>query len=61
MDKPQRPHSRHPNAHTDEKLHWIESYHRRNVSIEVCELYGKLRQKKAEGTVVPSAEIEVAG
>ena len=29
LDKSHRPHSRHPNAHTDEELKWIQDYHRR--------------------------------
>lgn len=41
-----RPHSQHPNAHTKEELTWIQNYHRRNPNISICELYGKLRQKK---------------
>lgn len=41
-----RPHSQHPNAHTKEELTWIQNYYRRNPNISICELYGKLRQKK---------------
>lgn len=40
------PHSQHPNAHTEEELKWIRDYHRRNPSISMNELYGKLRQEK---------------
>ena len=29
LDKSHRPHSKHPNAHTDEELKWIQDYHRR--------------------------------
>lgn len=46
LDKSHRPHSKHPNAHTDEELKWIRDYHRRNPKISVCELYGKLRTAK---------------
>lgn len=46
LDKSHRPHSRHPNAHTDEELKWIQDYHRRNPKISVYELYGKLRSNK---------------
>ena len=46
IDKSHRPHSRHPNAHTDEELKWIQDYHRLNPNISVCELYGKLRTNK---------------
>ncbi len=45
--KSHRPHSPHPNAHTEEEVNWIRNYHRRNPNISVCELYGKLRQEKA--------------
>ena len=45
--KSHRPHSQHPNAHTEEELNWIRNYHRRNPNISMCELYGKLRQEKA--------------
>ena len=47
MPKSHRPHSPHPNAHTEEELGWIRNYHRRNPNISICELYGKLRQEKA--------------
>lgn len=46
MDKSHRPHSKHPNAHTDLEIKWIKDYHRRNPHISVCELYGKLRANK---------------
>jgi transposase InsO family protein len=46
MPKSHRPHSPHPNAHTEEELGWIRNYHRRNPNISICELYGKLRQEK---------------
>lgn len=38
IDKSHRPLSKHPNAHTDEELKWIQDYHRRNPKISVCEL-----------------------
>ena len=47
MPKSHRPHSPHPNAHTEQELSWIRNYHRRNPNISICELYGKLRQEKA--------------
>lgn len=31
IDKSHRPLSKHPNAHTDEELKWIQDYHRRNL------------------------------
>lgn len=46
MDKSHKPHSIHPNAHTEQELKWIRDYHRRNPHISVCELYGKLRTEK---------------
>lgn len=47
IPKSHRPHSQHPNAHTEQELTWIRNYHRRNPNISICELYGKLRQEKA--------------
>ena len=46
-NKSHRPHTQHPNAHTEEELTWIRNYHRRNPNISICEMYGKLRQEKA--------------
>ncbi|MCC8079203.1 MAG: DDE-type integrase/transposase/recombinase [Oscillospiraceae bacterium] len=46
MDKSHRPHTPHPNAHTEEELKWIKDYHRRTPNIGVCELYGKLLTEK---------------
>ena len=46
IDKSHRPHTPHPNSHTDEELKWIRDYHHRNPHISVCELYGKLRINK---------------
>ena len=45
--KSHRPHTPHPNAHTETELEWIRNLHRRNPDISVNELYGKLRQQKA--------------
>ncbi len=45
-DKSHRPHTPHPNAHTEQELKWICDYHRRNPHITLCELYGKLRTEK---------------
>ncbi len=42
-----RPHSPHPNAHTEQEIKWIKYYHRRNPNISLGELYGKLREDKA--------------
>lgn len=47
LPKSHRPHTPHPNAHTEEELKWIRDYHRRNPDISICELYGKLREQKA--------------
>lgn len=46
LPKSHRPHTQHPNAHTEQELTWIRNYHRRNPNISVCELYGKLRTEK---------------
>ena len=47
LPKSHKPHSPHPNAHTQEELAWIRNYHWCSPNISVCELYGKLRQEKA--------------
>lgn len=47
IPKSHKPHTPHPNAHTEEELKWIRDYHRRNPDISICELYGKLREEKA--------------
>ena len=44
MPKSHRPHSPHPNAHTEQEIKWIKDYHRRNPNISLGELYGKLRE-----------------
>ena len=46
VPKSHRPHSPHPNAHTEEELSWIRNLHRRNPNISVCEMYGKLRAER---------------
>ena len=45
--KSHRPHTQHPNAHTEDELAKIRSPHRRNPNISVCEMYGKLREEIA--------------
>ena len=47
MPKSHKPHSPHPNAHTEQELKWIRDYHRKTKDITVCEMYGKLRTEKA--------------
>lgn len=46
IDKSHKPHSKHPNAHTEQELKWIKDYMRRNPNISLSELYGKLRVDK---------------
>ncbi|HHW94435.1 MAG TPA: transposase family protein [Mogibacterium sp.] len=46
LPKSHTPHTKHPNAHTEQELKWIQDLHRRNPNISVCELYGKLRINK---------------
>lgn len=46
IDRSHKPLSKHPNAHTDEELKWINDYLRRNPTISMTELYGKLRINK---------------
>lgn len=60
MDKSHRPHSKHPNAHTQEELKWIRDLHRRNPHISVCELYGKLRIQKSYSRHPGKTRCEVA-
>ena len=43
MDKSHLPHSKHPHAHTEQEIEWIHNYLRRNPTISMIELYGKLR------------------
>lgn len=45
-DGSHKPHSSHPNAHTQMELKWITDLHRRNPYISICEMYGKLRSQK---------------
>ena len=47
MPKSHKPHTPHPNSHTEQELKWIRDYHRRNPNISIGELYGKLREEKA--------------
>lgn len=46
VDRSHKPHSKHPNAHTDIELKWINDYMKRNPNITLPELYGKLRTDK---------------
>ena len=46
IDKSHRPHSKHPNAHTDEEIKWIKDLIRRNPHITLCELWIKLKRNK---------------
>ena len=46
LDKSHRPLTNHPNAHTDEEIHWIKNLIRRNPNITLCELWYKLRINK---------------
>ena len=47
MDKSHKPHSIHPNAHTDEEIKDIKNYIRRNPNISMIELYAKLKRNKS--------------
>ena len=46
IDKSHRPISKHPNAHTDLEIKWINDYIRRNPNITLCELWYKLKLNK---------------
>jgi transposase len=43
IDKSHRPRTRHPNAHTDLEIKYINNYLRRNPNITLCELWYKLK------------------
>lgn len=43
LDHSHRPHTKHPNSHTDEELQHIKNYHRRNPAITLLELYAKMK------------------
>lgn len=43
IDRSHKPLSKHPTAHTDEEITWINNYIRRNPNIPMIELYTKLR------------------
>lgn len=45
-DKSHRPHTPHPNAHSETELKWIRDLHRRNPHISLLEMYGKLKTSK---------------
>ena len=45
-DKSHRPHTPHPNAHSETELKWIHDLHRRNPHISLLEMYGKLKTNK---------------
>ena len=45
--KSHRPKHAHPKAHTQQELKWISDYYRRNPTMSICEMYGKLRREKS--------------
>lgn len=47
MDKSHRPHTKHPNSHTDEEIKKIKNLIKRNPNIGLNELYTKLRTEIA--------------
>ena len=53
-DKSHKPLSPHPNSHTDLEIKWIKDLIRRNPTISMCELYGKLRTEKGYSRTAPS-------
>ena len=46
LDKPHTPITKHPNAHNELELKWINNYLRRNPNITLCELWYKLKLYK---------------
>lgn len=53
-DKSHKPLSPHPNSHTEVEIKWIKDLIRRNPTISMCELYGKLRTEKGYSRTAPS-------
>ena len=43
--KSHRPHTPHPNIHTEQEVKWIMDIYHRNPNISTCEMYGKLLRK----------------
>ena len=56
LPKSHRPHSQHPNAHTEEELRWVRNYHRRNPNISVCELYPDFISRDSELRMIANAK-----
>lgn len=46
VDKSHKPHTPHKNKHSDIELQWIRNYLRRNPTISIYKLYGKLIHDK---------------
>lgn len=46
LNKSHKPHSIHPNAHTESELKWIKNYCKRNPDITTNELWWKLKKYK---------------
>ena len=42
-----RPHTPHPNSHTEKEVEWIETILKENPNISYSEAYGRLRTEKA--------------
>ena len=42
-DKSHRPHTPHPNAHSESELKWIRDLYRRNPHISLLEMHGNLK------------------
>lgn len=47
IDRSHRPHSQHPNAHTETEIKHIKNYLKRNPTISMIELYAKLKKYKS--------------
>lgn len=47
IDRSHRPHSKHPNAHTETEIKDIKNYLKRNPTISMIELYAKLKKYKS--------------
>lgn len=58
QNKSHKPHTSHPNAHTEQELKWICDYHRRNPNISVFRLR-TVRQVAGRQSLPPSSRFPI--
>ena len=58
MPKSHRPHSPHPNAHTEQELEWIKNYHRRNPNISFADLQEQMKRYLRRSNNIPMAVLD---